>query len=161
MFCTYCIIPFARGRVRSRKKDLGAIFRTYGNVYVAQIAIQANPTQAVKALQEANSYNGPSLIIAYSNCIEHGYDLRFSADQQRLAVDSGYWPLYRFDPRLTDRNPLQLDAVDAKIPLADYLNRENRFKVLAKTNPERSQALIEKAQLLVKNRINFYKRLAQ
>ena len=133
----------------------------YGHVYVAQIALQANPTQAIKALQEANSYAGPSLIIAYSNCIEHGYDLRFGAEQQRLAVESGYWPLYRFDPRLTDRNPLQLDAVEAKIPLSDYLARENRFKVLAKTNPERAAVLMDKAQKVVQNRIDFYKRLAQ
>lgn len=155
------VAKFAAAGKERMKKDLGLLAMMYGNVYVAQIAILANPTQAVKALQEANSYQGPSLIIAYSNCIEHGYDLRFSADQQRLAVDSGYWPLYRFDPRLTDKNPLQLDAVDVKIPLSDYLNRENRFKVLAKTNPERSQALIEKAQILVKNRVEFYKHLAQ
>ncbi|MGX8716779.1 MAG: pyruvate:ferredoxin (flavodoxin) oxidoreductase, partial [bacterium] len=150
----------AAGKERA-KKDLGLLAMMYGHVYVAQIALQANPTQAIKALQEANSYAGPSLIIAYSNCIEHGYDLRFGAEQQRLAVESGYWPLYRFDPRLTDRNPLQLDAVEAKIPLSDYLARENRFKVLAKTNPERAAALMDKAQKVVQSRIDFYKRLAQ
>ncbi len=155
------VAKFAAAGKERMKKDLGLLAMMYNNVYVAQIAILANPTQAVKALQEANSYQGPSLIIAYSNCIEHGYDLRFSADQQRLAVDSGYWPLYRFDPRLTDKNPLQLDAVETKIPLSEYLNRENRFKMLTKTNPERSKELIQKAQVLVKNRIEFYKHLAQ
>ena len=155
------VAKFAAAGKERAKKDLGLLAMMYGHVYVAQIALQANPTQAIKALQEANSYAGPSLIIAYSNCIEHGYDLRFGAEQQRLAVESGYWPLYRFDPRLTDRNPLQLDAVEAKIPLSDYLARENRFKVLAKTNPERAAALMEKAQKVVQNRIDFYKRLAQ
>ena len=155
------VAKFAAAGKERAKKDLGLLAMMYGHVYVAQIALQANPTQAIKALQEANSYAGPSLIIAYSNCIEHGYDLRFGAEQQRLAVESGYWPLYRFDPRLTDRNPLQLDAVEAKIPLSDYLARENRFKVLAKTNPERAAALMDKAQKVVQNRIDFYKRLAQ
>lgn len=155
------VAKFAAAGKERAKKDLGLLAMMYGHVYVAQIALQANPTQAIKALQEANSYAGPSLIIAYSNCIEHGYDLRFGAEQQRLAVESGYWPLYRFDPRLTDRNPLQLDAVEAKIPLSDYLARENRFKVLAKTNPERAATLMGKAQKVVQNRIDFYKRLAQ
>lgn len=155
------VAKFAAAGKERAKKDLGLLAMMYGHVYVAQIALQANPTQAIKALQEANSYAGPSLIIAYSNCIEHGYDLRFGAEQQRLAVESGYWPLYRFDPRLTDRNPLQLDAVEAKIPLSDYLARENRFKVLAKTNPERAATLMDKAQKVVQNRIDFYKRLAQ
>lgn len=155
------VAKFAAAGKERAKKDLGLLAMMYGHVYVAQIALQANPTQAIKALQEANSYVGPSLIIAYSNCIEHGYDLRFGAEQQRLAVESGYWPLYRFDPRLTDRNPLQLDAVEAKIPLSDYLARENRFKVLAKTNPERAAILMDKAQKVVQNRIDFYKRLAQ
>ncbi len=155
------VAKFAAAGKERAKKDLGLLAMMYGNIYVAQIALQANPMQAVKALQEANSYQGPSLIIAYSNCIEHGYDLRFGSDQQRLAVESGYWPLFRFDPRITDKNPLQLDAVDTKIPLSDYLARENRFKVLAKSNPERATMLLEKAQQAVNNRIAFYKRLAQ
>lgn len=155
------VAKFAAAGKERAKKDLGLLAMMYGHVYVAQIALQANPTQAIKALQEANSYAGPSLIIAYSNCIEHGYDLRFGAEQQRLAVESGYWPLYRFDPRITDRNPLQLDAVEAKIPLTNYLARENRFKTLAKTNPERAATLMDKAQTFVQNRVNFYKRLAQ
>ena len=155
------VAKFAAAGKERAKKDLGLLAMMYGNIYVAQIALQANPTHAIKALQEANDYNGPALVIAYSNCIEHGYDLRFGADQQRLAVESGYWPLYRYDPRLTDRNPLQLDAVEAKIPLADYLARENRFKVLAKSNPERAEVLLKKAQDVVNKRIAFYKHLAQ
>lgn len=155
------VAKFAAAGKERAKKDLGLLAMMYGHVYVAQIALQANPTQAIKALQEANDYDGPSLIIAYSNCIEHGYDLRFGAEQQRLAVESGYWPLYRFDPRLTDRNPLQLDVVETKVPLSDYLARENRFKILAKTNPERATILVDKAQKAVQKRIEFYKRLAQ
>ena len=155
------VAKFAAAGKERVKKDLGLLAMMYGNIYVAQIAIQANPTQAVKALLEANSYPGASLIIAYSNCIEHGYDLRFGAEQQRLAVDSGYWPLFRFDPRLTDRNPLQLDSVETKIPLTNYLERENRFKVLMKSNPERAEKLLKKAQEAVSHRIAFYKHLAQ
>ena len=155
------VAKFAAAGKERAKKDLGLLAMMYGNIYVAQIAIQANPNQAVKALLEAESYDGPALIIAYSNCIEHGYDLKYGTEQQRLAVDSGYWPLYRFDPRITETNPLQLDAVEAKIPLSDYLNRENRFKVLAKTAPERAAALLQRAQEVVYHRIDFYKRLAQ
>jgi len=150
---------FAAAGKDRMKKDLGLLAMMYGNIYVAQIALQTNPTQAVKAITEANSYPGASLIIAYSNCIEHGYDLRFGADQQRLAVESGYWPLFRFDPQ--KEHSLQLDAVDAKIPLSDYLERENRFKVLKKSNPERATMLLQKAQEAIKQRIEFYKHLAQ
>ena len=155
------VTKFAAAGKERNKKDLALLAMTYGNIYVAQIALQANPTQAVKALVEANSYQGPSLIIAYSNCIEHGYDLRLGAEHQRLAVESGYWPLFRYDPRTIGRNPLQLDAVDTKVPLSDYLSLENRFKVLAKSNPERAAALMEKAQAIVNQRIALYKRLGQ
>ena len=135
---------------------------SYGHVYVAQVAIGANPAQALKAISEANAYKGPSLIIAYSHCIEHGYNLRYGVEQQCLAVDSGYWPLYRFDPRRRENgeNPLQLDAVEAKIPLKDYLKRENRFAVLGKTNPQHAEELATLAQQQVQGRIQFYRHLA-
>lgn len=155
------VAKFAAAGKEHGKKDLGLIAMMYGHIYVAQVALQANPTQAVKAFQEANDYPGPALLIAYSNCIEHGYDLRYGPEQQRLAVDSGYWPLYRFDPRLTERNPLQLDAAEVKIPLQEYLKRENRFKLLEKNNPERAQKLFARAQDTVNRRIAFYQRLAK
>ena len=103
----------------------------------------------------------PALIIAYSNCIEHGYDLRYGVEQQRLAVASGYWPLYRYDPRLMERNPLQLDAVDNRIPLSEYLKRENRFQILTKTQPQRAEQLLRQAQEAVNQRVAFYKKLAE
>ena len=155
------VAKFAAAGKERAKKDLGLLAMMYHHIYVAQIAIQANPQQAVKAFQEANGYEGPALIIAYCNCIEHGYDLRYGAEQQRLAIESGYWPLYRYNPSITDRNPLQLDAVEAKIPLSDYLKRENRFQILLKTQPERAQQLLSRAQEVVRQRVAFYQKLAQ
>ncbi|MDR1254635.1 MAG: pyruvate:ferredoxin (flavodoxin) oxidoreductase [Puniceicoccales bacterium] len=157
------VAKFATAGKEGAKKDLGLLVMSYGHVYVAQIAIGANPGQAINAIIEANSYPGPSLIIAYSHCIEHGYDLKYGAEQQRLAVESGYWPLYRFDPRRTlqNENPMQLDAVEAKIPLAEYLQRENRFKVLEKLNPERASSLRENAQTIVHSRLAYYHYLAK
>ena len=155
------VAKFAASGKEHAKKDLGLLAITYGNIYVAQIAIQTNPNQAVKAFTEAEAYDGSALIIAYSNCIEHGYDLRYGVEQQRLAVASGYWPLYRYDPRLTDRNPLQLDAVDTKVPLSEYLKRENRFQMLTKTQPKRAEQLLQQAQEAVHRRVAFYKKLAK
>jgi pyruvate-ferredoxin/flavodoxin oxidoreductase len=155
------VAKFAASGKDRAKKDLGLLAITYGNIYVAQIAIQTNPNQAVKALIEAEEYDGSALIIAYSNCIEHGYDLRYGVEQQRLAVASGYWPLYRYNPSLIDRNPLQLDAVDVKVPLSEYLKRENRFQILAKTQPKRAEELLRRSQEVVNRRIAFYKKLAE
>ena len=156
------VAKFASAGKERCKKDLGLLLMSYGHVYVAQVAIGANPAQALKAISEANAYKGPSLIIAYSHCIEHGYNLRYGVEQQCLAVDSGYWPLYRFDPRRRENgeNPLQLDAVEAKIPLKDYLKRENRFAVLGKTNPQHAEELATLAQQQVQGRIQFYRHLA-
>ena len=155
------VAKFAASGKERAKKDLGLLAMGYKSVYVAQIAVQTNPNQAVKAFLEAESYEGSALVIAYSNCIEHGYDLRFGVEQQRLAVASGYWPLYRYDPRLTERNPLQLDAVDNRIPLSEYLKRENRFQILTKTQPERAKELLQRAQEAVNQRVAFYKKLAE
>ena len=157
------VAKFAAAGKERGKKDLGLLAMMYGNVYVAQIALGANPTQAINAIAEANDYNGVSIIIAYSHCIEHGYVLKHGLDQQKLAVDSGYWPLYRFDPRRAENgeNSLKLDAVDTKIPLANYIARENRFRVLEKNNPDRAKMFLEKAQELVNKRVAFYKNLAK
>ncbi len=154
------VAKFAASGKERAKKDLGLLAMGYKSVYVAQIAVQTNPNQAVKAFLEAESYEGPALIIAYSNCIEHGYDLRYGVEQQRLAVASGYWPLYRYDPRLKDHNPLQLDAVDNRIPLSEYLKRENRFQILTKTQPQRAERLLQRAQEAVNRRVALYKKLA-
>jgi len=156
------VTKFAAAGKPAAKKDLGRMVMSYGNVYVAQIAMGAKDAQTVKAFQEAESYDGPSLIIAYSPCIEHGYDLAKGAEQQELAVDSGYWPLYRFDPRLKEqgKNPLQLDSRAPKIPLKDYAYRETRYKILQKVDPERAERLMEQAQEDVNKRWKEYERLA-
>ncbi len=145
------------------KKDLGMLAVDYGNVYVAQIAMGANDMQAIKALTEANSYEGTSLIIAYAHCINHGYNLVNGPAQQKAAVESGYWPLFRYDPRKigTGVNPFQLDSRDPKIPVSEYMKVENRFKMLARTNPERAAMLDAQAQEFVNARWAKYKYLSE
>ncbi len=144
------------------KKDLGLIAMTYGNIYVAQVAMGANDTQTVKAFLEAESYDGPSLIIAYSHCISHGINMRTAFDQQQLAVDSGAWILYRYDPRRAAQglNPLQLDSKAPKIPFKDYAYNETRFKMLTQSDPERAAYLLELAQKDVDSRWRMYEQLA-
>ncbi len=145
------------------KKDLGMLAMSYGYVYVAQVAFGAKDTQTVKAFLEAESYPGPSLIIAYSHCIAHGYNLVHGLDQQKLAVDCGYWPLYRFDPRraAVGDNPLQLDSKAPSVPFRDYALNETRYRMLQKANPERSKMLLDEAQKNVDAKYNKYRQLAQ
>ncbi len=130
------------------KKDLGRMAMNYGNVYVAQVALGANDTQTVKAIKEAEAYEGVSIIIANSPCIEHGYDLAYGWKQQKLSVESGYWPIYRYNPAnaVKGKNPLKLDYKGPKIPLKDYIYNENRFKMLTKTNPERAAKLLKMSE---------------
>jgi len=156
------VTKFAAAGKPQAKKDLARMAMNYGYVYVARVAFGAKDAQTVKAFLEAESYNGPSLIIAYSPCIEHGYDLAKGAEQQELAVDSGYWPLLRYDPRLKEqgKNPLQLDSKAPKIPLKDYAYRETRYKMLSKINPERAEQLLELAQEDVKQQWNIYEQMA-
>ncbi|MDH4262947.1 MAG: pyruvate:ferredoxin (flavodoxin) oxidoreductase [Spirochaetia bacterium] len=141
------------------KKDLGMQMITYGNVYVAQIALGANDNQTVKAFVEAEAFNGPSLIIAYSNCIEHGYDQRYGMHQMKLAVDSGYWPLYRYNPDYAKKGKsiFRLDSKDIKIPLEDFLYNENRFSILKKSHPEIAAGYLTEARTAIEERIHRYK----
>ena len=157
------IAKFASGGKETARKDLGLIAMTYGNVYVAQIALEANPTHAIKAIREAEAYNGTSLIIAYSNCISHGYSMNHSIEQQKLAVASGFWPLYRYLPekRAHGQNPFQLDSQEPSIPVEKYAYNEPRFKVLQTTNPERAKLLLEELQTDVNNKWKLYSRLAE
>ncbi len=157
------IAKFATQGKSVPKKDLGMLAVDYGNVYVAQIAIGANDAQAIKALAEADSYEGSSLIIAYSHCINHGYNLINGPAQQKAAVDSGYWPLYRYDPRRIEQglNPFQLDSKDPKIPVSEYMKAENRFASLMRMNPERAAELNAKAQAFVEARWAKYKYLSE
>jgi pyruvate-ferredoxin/flavodoxin oxidoreductase len=156
------VAKFAAGGKPLPKKDLGMIYATYGNVYVAQIAMGANDRQTVRAFVEAESYDGPSLIIAYSHCIAHGINMRTGFDQQQAAVDSGAWVLYRYDPRRAEQglNPLQLDSKAPKIPLKDYAYNETRFKMLTQSKPEEAERLLALAQRDVNERWQMYEQLA-
>ena len=144
------------------KKDLGLMAMTYGNVYVARIAFGAKDAQTVKAILEAEAYPGPSLLIAYSHCIAHGYDMAFGAEQQRLAVESGVWPLYRFDPRriAAGQSPLQLDSGAPKIKVEQYMKNENRFRMLEKLSTDRAKEMAGAAQRDAERRFKLYQQLA-
>jgi pyruvate-ferredoxin/flavodoxin oxidoreductase len=146
------------------KKDLGMIAMSYGNIYVAQVAMGANDTQTLRAIREAESYEGPSLIIAYSHCISHGIrQMKFGFEQQKLAVNSGAWMLYRYDPRLiaAGKNPLQLDSREPKGDIAEYMYNEVRFRTLNQSMPERAEKLLELARGDAKARWNQYKQMAE
>jgi pyruvate-ferredoxin/flavodoxin oxidoreductase len=120
----------------------------YGNVYVARVAMGANDQQTLRAFLDAESYDGPSIIIAYSHCIAHGIDMRKGLDQQRLAVQSGYWPLYRFNPALADegKNPLTIDSKAPSIPLEQYAYNETRYRMLVQSDPARAETLMNEAR---------------
>ena len=156
------VAKFAAGGKPLPKKDLGMIYMTYGNVYVAQVAMGASDRQTVRAFVEAESYPGPSLIIAYSHCIAHGINMRTGFDQQKAAVDSASWVLYRYDPRRAGQglNPLQLDSKAPKIPVKDYAYNETRFKMLTQSKPQEAERLIALAQQDVDERWRIYEQLA-
>lgn len=156
------VAKFAAGGKPSAKKDLGLIAMTYGSAYVASIAFGARDEQTIRSFIEAESYPGPSLIIAYAHCIAHGIDMTKGLDAQKRAVDSGRWLLYRYDPRRRDRgeNPLQLDSRSPHLPLSQALYAENRFQMLRLSQPEAAQQLLDQAQADVDQRWQFYQALA-
>ena len=152
---------FAAAGKATAKKDLGAVARAYGNVYVAQISMGANDLQATKALLEAEAYPGPSLVIAYSTCIAHGIDMSKSMTHQRDAVRSGYWPLYRFHPSKAETGqPFTLDSKAPSLPLADFTATEARYATLARTHPHEATRLAALAQADVTERWRYYEQLA-
>ncbi|MEA2202626.1 MAG: pyruvate-ferredoxin/flavodoxin oxidoreductase [Solirubrobacteraceae bacterium] len=157
------VAKFASGGKPTAKKDLGMGAVRYGNVYVAQIAMGANDTHTVKAFLEAEAHQGPSLIIAYSQCIAHGIDMAKGMHQQKLAVESGHWPLYRYNPKLAveGKNPFQLDSHDPKIPLQDYIYTEGRYRMLRQSDPEAAKFLLEQAQESVTHRWRQYQQMAE
>jgi pyruvate-ferredoxin/flavodoxin oxidoreductase len=157
------VAKFASGGKASAKKDLGITAMRYGDVYIAQVAMGANDTQTIKAFLEAEAHPGPSLIIAYSQCIAHGIDMAKGMHQQKLAVDSGYWPLYRYNPQLVEenKNPFQLDSSDPKIPLQDYIYTEGRYRMLQQSEPEVAKFLLGQAQKAVSRHWQHYKQLAE
>ncbi|HJQ26069.1 MAG TPA: pyruvate:ferredoxin (flavodoxin) oxidoreductase [Blastocatellia bacterium] len=156
------VAKFAAGGKPTPKKDLGLMATSYGNVYVAQIAMGANDQQTVKAFIEAEAYEGPSLIIAYAHCIAHAIDMAQGMTHQKMAVESGYWPLYRFDPRLSGegKNPFQLDSKDPSLALKDYIYTEGRYRILQQSDPQAAQYLLGQAQQAVNDRWRHYKKLA-
>jgi pyruvate-ferredoxin/flavodoxin oxidoreductase len=153
---------FASAGKRIGKKDLALQAASYGNVYVAQIAMGANPQQTLQAMREAEAYPGPSLVLAYSPCISHGYDLKDGLRQQKLAVESGHWPLLRYNPALRSQGqrPFILDSPRPRIALREYAYNEMRYKILTRTNPEEAERLMRMAQELVDLRWETYEYLA-
>jgi pyruvate-ferredoxin/flavodoxin oxidoreductase len=153
---------FASAGKRIGKKDLALQAVSYGNVYVAQVAMGANPQQTLLAMREAEEYNGPALILAYSHCIAHGYDMSDGLKQQKLATQSGYWPLIRFNPALRDvgKKPFVLDSPRPSIPLQEYAYNEMRYRTLLKTHPEVAERLMKSAQELVDMRWATYEHMA-
>ncbi len=160
---TGAIAKFAAAGKEMRKKDLGLMAVTYGYVYVAMVSMGASKNQFLKAIVEAEAYPGPSLIIAYSPCINHGIDMSKSQSEAKLAVESGYWPLYRYNPLLAKegKNPFVLDSKDPKEDLRTFMMNEVRFRALKKEFPERADQLFAKAEQVAKERLQMYKQLAQ
>ena len=157
------VAKFAMAGKQAGKKDLAMMAIAYGNVYVAKIAFGAKDAQTVKAFQEAESYDGPSLLIAYSHCIAHGYDLSLGLEQQKLAAESGYWPLFRWDPRRVAQGQpgLVLDSAAPKLDVGKFMANETRFRMLDKINPERAKMLLDLERQEVATRWAIYENLAR
>ncbi|HLZ36382.1 MAG TPA: thiamine pyrophosphate-dependent enzyme, partial [Mycobacteriales bacterium] len=155
------VAKFATAGKTTPKKDLGALAMQYGNVYVAQVALGANEVQTVRALMEAAAHPGPSLILAYSTCIAHGFDMRLSMYHERDAVKSGYWPLYRFAPGEEEHTkPFRLDSRKPSMPVVEFARTGARFAMLERTHPERAHVLLALAQADVDERWRYYEQLA-
>jgi pyruvate-ferredoxin/flavodoxin oxidoreductase len=157
------VAKFAAGGKPSPKKDMGLLAMTYGNIYVTKVAMGANTNQTVKAFVEAESYPGPSLIIAYAQCINHGIDMVTGYEEQKRAVACGHWPLYRFDPRLKEegKNPLQLDSKAPTLTFEEYAYGENRYRTLKQSKPEAAAELIKLANSDAAQRYALMEQLAK
>jgi pyruvate-ferredoxin/flavodoxin oxidoreductase len=156
------VAKFAAGGKRVARKDLALQAIAYGNVYVAQVAMGANPQQTLQAFREAEAYAGPSLILAYSHCIAHGIDMQFGMKQQDLAVASGYWPLFRYNPAMRDvgANPFVLDSPRPTVPFTAYAGNEMRYRSLAQSLPEDSRRLMQAAQTAILEKYRTYEEMA-
>lgn len=157
------VAKYAAGGKATLKKDLGLMAIRYGNVYVAQVALGANDAHTLKTFIEAEAHDGPSLIIAYSHCIAHGIDMSKGMNQQKMAVESGYWPLYRYDPALTSegKNGFQLDSKEPSLALKDYIYTEGRYRILQQSDPAAAKHLLGLAQQGVNDRWKYYKQLSE
>jgi pyruvate-ferredoxin/flavodoxin oxidoreductase len=156
------VAKFAANGKGMPKKDLGLIAMAYGYVYVARVAMGASDQQTLSAFLEADAYEGPSIIIAYSHCIAHGIDMRKGLEQQKLAVQSGYWPLYRYNPMLAQegKNPLTIDSKEPTMPFQQYAYNETRYRMLVQSDEARAEMLLKLAEQDIKTRLNFYKQMA-
>lgn len=156
------VAKFATGGKSAGKKDLGLIAMSYGSVYVARVAMGSSDTQTLKAFIEAEAYDGPSLIIAYSHCIAHGIDMSKGLEQQKLAVQSGYWPLYRYNPdqAAEGKNPLAIDSKNPTIPLEQFVYNETRYRMLVQSDESRAEELLKQAQQDVDKKWQFYSQMA-
>lgn len=156
------LAKFAASGKETPKKDLGRIAMSYGGIYFGQIALGANEQQAIEVIREAESFDGPSLILAYGPCLAHGIDLSFGPSRQKDAVASGYWPIYRFDPRKvgTETPAFRLESFAPSMPVADFMRKENRFRSLERSQPERAAALFQVAQQQIDTRWKELERLA-
>jgi pyruvate-ferredoxin/flavodoxin oxidoreductase len=156
------VAKFANAGKHVGKKDLALQAISYGNVYVARIAMGANPQQTLLALREAEAYKGPSLILAYSHCIAHGIDMQKGLDQQNRAVHSGYWPLLRYNPEVvtSGENPFVLDSPRPTMNLTQYTDQELRYRMLRQTNPKEVDELMARAQRAVDIRWKLYEEMA-
>jgi pyruvate-ferredoxin/flavodoxin oxidoreductase len=156
------IAKFAAGGKPIGMKDLALMVSTYGYVYVAQVAMGANKVQTIKAFVEAENYKGPSLIIAYSHCINHGINMTLGLEQQKLAVDSGAWPLFRYNPTLADegKNPFILDSKEPSVDIKEFMYNENRFRALTRSKPADAEKYLAEAKKSAKDRYDYYKYLA-
>jgi pyruvate-ferredoxin/flavodoxin oxidoreductase len=157
------VAKFAANGKGLPKKDLGMIAMSYGYIYVARIAFGSSDVQTLRALIEADAFDGPALIIAYSHCINQGIDTKYGLEQQKLAVQSGIWPLYRYNPELAKegKNPLQLDSKDPTIKVEDYAYKETRYRMLVQSDEKRAEMLMKLANEDVVSRWNLYKQMAQ
>jgi pyruvate-ferredoxin/flavodoxin oxidoreductase len=156
------VAKFAASGKALVKKDLARIAMTYGHIYVASVALGARDEHTLRVFIEAERYKGPSLIIAYSHCIAFGMDMEKGMQDQKMAVQTGYWPLFRYNPELAreGKNPLILDSGAPQSPLSEYTDKQNRFKILAKSHPERSKKLLEEAQKDINDRRRIYEKMA-
>ncbi|MBI9046995.1 MAG: pyruvate:ferredoxin (flavodoxin) oxidoreductase, partial [Anaerolineaceae bacterium] len=156
------VAKFAANGKGLPKKDLGKIAMTYGYIYVARVAMGANDLHTLRAFLEADAYDGPSLIIAYTHCIAHGIDMRTGLDQQKKAIQSGAWNLYRYNPMLAEegKNPFKLDSKEPTISVKEYAYNETRFRMLAQSNEARAEELMKLAEEDSRKQWEYYKRLS-
>ena len=156
------VAKFAAAGKPVAKKDIALQAISYGNVYVARIAMGANPQQTLLAMREAEAYPGPSLILAYSHCIAHGINMQNGLQQQDLATTSGYWPLIRYNPvlRKSDKNPFVLDSPRPRVAFKEYAYNELRYKMLLRTNPDEAEHMLSLAQQVVHQKWDIYEKMA-